>query len=143
LSTVFLITPPFTQLNTPYPATAYLKGFFNTRNISAFQADLGIEVTLALFSKEGLSHLFGQIDARNTEISDNARRIIALRHDYIQTIDAVVSFLQGKDPSLAHLVLQKEFPPRGIPFQAVRRPVVGLRRYGYTGQGETPGHHVP
>jgi len=50
---VFLITPPFTQLNTPYPATAYIKGFLNTKNISATQADLGIEVILKLFSKEG------------------------------------------------------------------------------------------
>lgn len=30
---LFLITPPFTQLNTPYPATAYIKGFLNTKNI--------------------------------------------------------------------------------------------------------------
>lgn len=116
LSTVFLITPPFTQLNTPYPATAYLKGFFNTRNISASQADLGIEVTLALFSKQGLSRLFGQIDAHNTEISENARRIIALRHDYIETIDAVVSFLQGKDPSLAHLFCKRNFLPEASRF---------------------------
>ncbi|MBK7809088.1 MAG: hypothetical protein IPJ51_22810 [Saprospiraceae bacterium] len=30
---VLLVTPPFTQLNTPYPATAYIKGFLNTLNI--------------------------------------------------------------------------------------------------------------
>ena len=30
---ILLITPPFTQLNTPYPATAYLKGFLNTKQI--------------------------------------------------------------------------------------------------------------
>ena len=48
-SPVFLITPPFTQLNTPYPATAYLKGFLNTKGIASVQSDLGIEVTLALF----------------------------------------------------------------------------------------------
>jgi hypothetical protein len=46
---VLLVTPPFTQLNTPYPATAYLKGFFNTKNIKSEQADLGIEVTLQIF----------------------------------------------------------------------------------------------
>jgi hypothetical protein len=50
---VFLITPPFTQLNTTYLATAYIKGFLNTKNISATQADLVIEVILKLFSKEG------------------------------------------------------------------------------------------
>ena len=55
---LLLITPPFTQLNTPYPATAYLKGFLNTKNIGAFQMDLGIEVILELFSKEGLTAIF-------------------------------------------------------------------------------------
>jgi len=49
---VFFITPPFTQLNTPYPATAYLKGFLNTKGIAAYQADLGLEVILQLFSKK-------------------------------------------------------------------------------------------
>jgi hypothetical protein len=61
---IFLITPPFTQLNTPYPATAYLKGFFNTKGISAVQADLGIEVTIALFCKEGLENLFKSIQEK-------------------------------------------------------------------------------
>jgi len=66
---VLLITPPFTQLNTPYPATAYLKGFFNTKNIATVQADLGIEVTMELFSKKGLEKLFSTIQAK-TESSD-------------------------------------------------------------------------
>lgn len=55
---LLLITPPFTQLNTPYPATAYLKGFLNTKEIPSVQADLGIEVILELFSKKGLKQVF-------------------------------------------------------------------------------------
>lgn len=51
---VVLITPPFTQLNTPYPATAYIKGFLNTLNVEAFQCDLGMEVILEVFSKKDL-----------------------------------------------------------------------------------------
>ena len=88
-ATVLLITPPFTQLNTPYPATAYLKGFLNTKNISSFQCDLGIEVTVELFSKKGLQDLFTTIDNKTSEIlktsevSANARRIISLKEDYI------------------------------------------------------------
>ena len=77
---VLLITPPFTQLNTPYPATAYLKGFFNTKNISCVQADFGIEVILALFNKEGLTHLFRTIEQNELELSDNALRIIELQN---------------------------------------------------------------
>jgi hypothetical protein len=48
---LLLLTPPFTQLNTPYPATAYIKGYLNTLGIESCQADLGIEVILHLFSK--------------------------------------------------------------------------------------------
>jgi hypothetical protein len=107
---VFLFTPPFTQLNTPYPATAYLKGFLNTKNIRAVHADLGIEVTIALFSKTGLQQLFSSID-KDTPASANAKRIIALQEVYINTIDAVVRFLQGKDPSLAPLICKRDFLP--------------------------------
>ncbi len=115
---ILLITPPFTQLNTPYPATAYLKGFLNTKNIHAVQADLGIEVTVALFTKTGLQHLFAAINAqpayrtgRQKEHSANVSRIISLQEDYINTIDAVMLFLQGKSPTLAHLVCKRDFLP--------------------------------
>jgi radical SAM superfamily enzyme YgiQ (UPF0313 family) len=108
---VFLITPPFTQLNTPYPATAYLKGFLNTKNIPSYQSDLGIEVTLALFGKTGLRQLFAHIEARQQSHSPNAERIIALKQDYIDTIDNVILFLQGKSPTLAHLICKREFLP--------------------------------
>ncbi len=113
---VFLITPPFTQLNTPYPATAYLKGFLQTRQIAARQADLGIEVILTLFSRQGLTQLFAQIDTATDTISDNARRIITLQDHYIQSIDAVISFLQGKNPTLSHLICQDGFLPEAARF---------------------------
>ncbi|WP_333862082.1 B12-binding domain-containing radical SAM protein [Chitinophaga sp.] len=112
---VFLITPPFTQLNTPYPATAYLKGFLNTRGIPSVQADLGIEATVALFSKSGLTSLFARIPA-GAELSANAARIIALQDDYIHTIDDVVSFLQGHNPTLAHRICKRDFLPEASRF---------------------------
>lgn len=112
---VYLLTPPFTQLNTPYPATAYLKGFLNTKGIQSFQSDLGIEVTLALFSKQGLVKLFSQI-ADSPELSENGRRIIALQDDYIQTIDDVVAFLQGKNPTMAHLIAKRNYLPEANRF---------------------------
>jgi len=115
---ILLITPPFTQLNTPYPATAYLKGFLNTRGIASVQADLGIEVTLALFSKTGLERLFTQINT-SKELSANAKRIITLQDDYIQTIDAVILFLQGHNPTLAHLICKRNFLPEAGRFAAL------------------------
>ena len=115
---LFLITPPFTQLNTPYPATAYIKGFLNTKNIESVQADLGIEVILKLFSKEGLSNLFTVASSTFNvgEISDNSRRIFALQDEYIKTIDAVIAFLQGKNPTLALQICQEDFLPEASRF---------------------------
>ena len=112
---VFFITPPFTQLNTPYPATAYLKGFLNTKNIPSYQADLGIEVILKLFSRSGLENLFDQI-ILSDHISENAKRMIALKKHYINNIDAVISFLQGHNPTLSHLICQEDFLPEASRF---------------------------
>ncbi len=114
-ATVFLLTPPFTQLNTPYPATAYLKGFLNTKTISCYQADLGIEVTVALFCKEGLEKMFAHART-GKELSVNAERIIALQQEYIHTIDAVILFLQGKNPTLANLICKRDFLPEASRF---------------------------
>ena len=116
-SPILLITPPFTQLNTPYPATAYLKGFFNTKNIPTVQADLGIEVTLALFCKEGLEKLFKTIEQNDLVLSANSERIVALQATYINTIDNVMLFLQGKLPTLAHLICNRQFLPEASRFE--------------------------
>ena len=115
LKDLLLITPPFTQLNTPYPATAYIKGFLNTKNISSFQMDLGIEVILELFSKEGIEKVFRQnIDLKNT--SENSQRIFALRDEYIKTIDQVVLFLQNQNPTLARQICSMNFLPEASRF---------------------------
>lgn len=116
---LFLLTPPFTQLNTPYPATAYLKGFLNTKNISSFQMDLGIEVILDLFSKNGLQSLF-DFTAKNQQIkTSNSERIYALRENYLQTIDQVISFLQGKNQTLARQICTENFLPQASRFNSL------------------------
>ena len=116
LKNILLITPPFTQLNTPYPATAYIKGFLNTKNISAFQMDLGIEVILELFSKEGLENLFQVSSFKFQECEPNSQRIYTLKDDYIKTIDSVIAFLQGKNPSLARQICSGNFLPEASRF---------------------------
>ena len=119
-ASIYLITPPFTQLNTPYPATAYLKGFLNTKGISSYQSDLGIEVTLKIFSRSGLENIFNACpttdDAKWENISENSKRIIRLKSAYINTIDAVISFLQGKQNSLAHQISTRNFLPEASRF---------------------------
>ncbi|CAN5573907.1 radical SAM protein [soil metagenome] len=114
--TLLLITPPFTQLNTPYPATAYLKGFLHTKNIPAYQTDLGIEVILALFSAKGLASMFAALDAADAELSDNSYRICQLQDDYVSTIDPVIRFLQNKNPTLAHSICDRTYLPEASRF---------------------------
>ncbi|MBK0382764.1 radical SAM protein [Pedobacter sp. SD-b] len=114
---ILLITPPFTQLNTPYPATAYLKGFLNTKNISAFQMDLGMEVILEIFSKNGLKDIFDF--SKNATHSDNAKRIFALKDDYLQNIDEVISFLQGKNQTFARQICTHGCLPQAARFKAL------------------------
>jgi len=115
-TTVLIITPPFTQLNTPYPASAYLKGFLNTRKIDSVQADLGIEVILSIFSKSGLTHLFQKIERKQLDLSDNAIRIVSLKDEYLHKIDAVISFLQGKNATFSHLLSQENYLPQASRF---------------------------
>ena len=116
LKDILLITPPFTQLNTPYPATAYIKGFLNTKDISAYQMDLGIEVILELFSNEGLENLFQVSGFKFQEFEPNSQRIYSLKDDYIKTIDSVIAFLQGKNPSLARQICSGNFLPEASRF---------------------------
>jgi len=113
---VLLITPPFTQLNTPYPATAYLKGFLETQGISSFQCDLGLEVILQWFRAESLTLMFDQVEEAKNELSANASRILHLRQAYIETIEPVIGFLQGKDPMLAHRICMPGFLPQASRF---------------------------
>ena len=54
---VLSVIPPMTQLNTPYPSTAYLTGFLRSRGIAAVQEDLALALVLALFSADGLGQL--------------------------------------------------------------------------------------
>lgn len=116
-SRVLLLTPPFTQLNTPYPATSYLKGFLNTRSIESHQADLGIEVILKLFSRAGLTELFTRLEQLDLTLDANCYRIYNLRHEYLRTIDPVIRFLQNKNPTLAHSICDRTFLPEAGRFR--------------------------
>lgn len=115
-SNLLLLTPPFTQLNTPYPATAYLQGFLHSQGIEAHQADIGIELVLRLFSRNGLAAIFQHLDEIDVEISENSFRIYAMRAQYLKTIDPVISFLQNKNQTLAHLICDRTYLPEASRF---------------------------
>lgn len=115
LSSLLLLTPPFTQVNTPYPATAYLKGFLDTLGIASRQADLGIDTLLAVFSRQGLQEMFDR--AKEGPFTDaNIGRINTMQARYLETIDPVIAFLQGKAPTLAHHICSRRFLPEAARF---------------------------
>ena len=114
---LLLITPPFTQLNTPYPGTAYLKGFLNTKGISSFQMDLGMDVILAMFSKKGLEEIFLFAEHNQTIKSENAGRIYALKEVYLLSIEPVILFLQGSNATLARKICADNFLPKAARFE--------------------------
>jgi len=57
-----LIQPPFTQLNTPYPAIHYLEAFLRARGDSAHAFDHSIMLYRRIFSRDGMTKVFS--DAR-------------------------------------------------------------------------------
>lgn len=105
-----LVTPPLTQLNTPYPATCHLLGFLHSRNHNAEQMDLGIELIGRLFTGTMLKRIF-EAASQHSRLS-KANRIILQQADfYIRTIDPVMRFLGGKDATLAQRFCELTFWP--------------------------------
>lgn len=93
---ILLITPPLTQLNTPYPATAYLKGLFVAQGHDVRQVDLGIEVADQVLSREFLES-------------------IGL-HDQARMIEPVKRFLRGQDDTLGPRIANRSLLPEGKRF---------------------------
>src|SRR5437660_3538112 len=113
---LLLLIPPLTQLNTPYPSTAYLTGFLKRHGYDVTQADVGIEMVLALFSREGLTRVFDRVRDLPGDLPDEAAQMLALEKAYLDSIDAVIGFLQGQDSTLAPRICQGRFLPRGPRF---------------------------
>lgn len=114
---LLLLIPPLTQLNTPYPSTAYLTGFLQSRNIDAEQADLGIEMVLRLFSRAGLTRVFAEIRKQDADLPPEAIAMLAMEQAYLAQIEPVVSFLQGKNPGAAARMIQPGLLPQGPRFR--------------------------
>ncbi len=121
---VLLITPPMTQLNTPYPATAYLTGFLKQQGYTVTQRDLAIDLLLDIFSRQGLEKLLDQLETNfasidDEDLPDSVYNFLANYTQYYQCIDVVIRFLQGKDPSLALRIAKRSFLPEGPQFESL------------------------
>jgi hypothetical protein len=124
---ILLLIPPLTQLNTPYPSTAYLTGFLRGHAIEASQADLGIEMVLRLFCRSGLTAVFQEVREHIDELPGEARQMLAVAPAYLHAIDPVIEFLQGRNPSLALLLARPGFLPQGPRFSSQKARTASAR----------------
>ncbi|MFM7201614.1 MAG: B12-binding domain-containing radical SAM protein [Myxococcota bacterium] len=115
-SRVLLIVPPFTQLNTPYPATAYLTGFLRAQGVMCAQRDAGMETLLTLFTRRGLQQLFDEVAALKEPQPVEVHDFLAQRRRYEDRIEPVIRFLQNRDLTLAHRICHTPFLPEGPRF---------------------------
>jgi hypothetical protein len=117
---VLSLIPPMTQLNTPYPSTAYLTGFLRSRGVDAVQADLALALVLKLFTPAGLEAVRGQALAMpERDHTATVHAFLDQFDTYRATIGPVIRFLQGRDSTLAHRIAARGLLPEGPRFAAL------------------------
>ena len=135
---VLLVTPPMTQLNTPYPATAYLTGFCAcTRPSSASsvtQADASLELFLRLFSRRSWSGWLDELRrraraaAKRERVPPSIAHFLAHAERYVATVEPAMRFLQGRDPSFALRIVGRALPARRAALRASPAVAQATRR---------------
>ena len=117
---VLSLIPPMTQLNTPYPSTAYLTGFLRSRGIDAVQDDLALALVLSFFNPSGLLEVKNQaLEIPDAYRSSSLNFFLDYFDDYHLTISSVITFLQGKDSTLSHRINSRDFLPEGPRFTSL------------------------
>ncbi len=117
---VLSVIPPMTQLNTPYPSTAYLTGFLRSRGIAATQEDLALKLVLSLFNRDGLTAVRDKaLSLPLSERSASVNYFLDFFERYANTIAPTIAFLQGKDSTLSHRIAGRGFLPEGPRFAAL------------------------
>lgn len=122
-----------TQLNTPYPATAYLTGCLRRHapGVQVVQGDFSLELFLRLFSRGGMQTILDELGARARKLRSRAARdampdsiahFLAHGETYVARVDPVLRFLQGTDPSLALRIVGRSFLPEGPRFASLFAP---------------------
>ena len=114
---ILSLIPPMTQLNTPYPSTAYLTGFLRSQGFNAVQEDLALALVLGFFTVDGLAEVRDaalKLPEENRSTSVNF--FLDYFSDYQSTIALAIAFLQGRDSTLAHRINSRSLLPEGPRF---------------------------
>ena len=105
-----LITPPLTQLNTPYPATTVLKAVLQSNGYEAAQADLGIDLIDRIYSHDWLAHYAAAIADKEEQ-------------EYItrcsEVVEPVLRFLRGEESTLAPRIANRSLLPEDPRFNQI------------------------
>ena len=120
LMKVLSLIPPMTQLNTPYPSTAYLTGFLRSRGVDAVQEDLALALVLSFFTPEGMAEIRDQARTVPEESrSASVNFFLDYFDSYRSTIAPTIHFLQGRDSTLSHRINTRDFLPEGPRFASL------------------------
>src|SRR5205085_469376 len=87
------------------------------------QVDAAIELFLRLFSRAGLERVHHELAQRAGDTDEplppSLAHFLAHAEAYEGTVDAVVRFLQGRDPGLALRIVGRDFLPEGPRFASI------------------------
>jgi radical SAM superfamily enzyme YgiQ (UPF0313 family) len=142
---LLLVTPPMIQLNTPYPATAYLTGFLRLHaaelGLEVTQADASISLFLRLFSAPLVTRMAEELRRRaksagkRAQVPPSIAHFIAHAERYAETVEPAIRFLQRRDPSMAFRIVGRAFLPEGPRFEQVHSEQI-LSAFGALGTTE-------
>ena len=142
---VLLVTPPMIQLNTPYPATAYLTGFLKLHaanlGVQINQADASLSLFLRLFSAPVVERMTEELRQRARTAPKSAIMPPSIKHflahagRYADTVEPAIRFLQRRDPSLAFRIVGRAYLPEGPRFEQTHHEQI-LTAFGALGTTE-------
>jgi len=142
---VLLVTPPMIQLNTPYPATAYLTGFLRLHaadlGLTVSQADASLALFLRLYSAPLVTRMADTLRQRARTLRQAANMPPSIAHflehaeRYAETVDPAIRFLQRRDPSLAFRIASRAYLPEGPRFEATHQEQM-MNAFGTLGTTE-------
>ena len=107
-----------TQLNTPYPATAYLTGYLRTRGINVVQEDPALAWVLKLLSRDGVERIAREL-AEGASVPTSVRFFRDNAPALANQVEPAVRFLQNRDLSLAHRIASRRMLVEGPRFASI------------------------
>jgi radical SAM superfamily enzyme YgiQ (UPF0313 family) len=127
---IYLVQPPFVQLNSPYPSLYYLRSFLEDQGYKTVVDDHSIALFSEIFSRPGLERVFtdarkaweeGRIpDAARAHTRYNIERFLSEETLWLSCIDRLIAFLRGQDGEWGHLLaLANGAVPGGPRFDAL------------------------